>query len=247
MGRFPFFSLRSMRPGMARLMADSMCEDSYSSWGLQSSNSRELAPDSSSSCSHSTLLLDIIVIVTITEHPHEWLILISETLIPPSPAVTWEQHNRTEERKRKKRKKNHGAKLPFPRPPPPTPPLLLPLFLRAQRTQHTLPHARTHIQHTRSDAPPVGAGNLNMQRFLSLLPSVRLKRRFDSSPSTVHSVSSLQLWRVRRATKRPKWTSLLSRDVRAGWADDAKAHAYCYYWTCLARGAPLVCHFHWMR
>lgn len=86
--------------------------------------------------------------------------------------------------------KNHGAKLPFPRPPPPPPPPLLPplLLLRAHRRTHapnTHFPARTHIQHARSDAPAlVGAGNLNVQRFLSLLLSVGQKWRFHSSPST---------------------------------------------------------------
>ena len=58
-GMLPFLNLRSMSPGMARFMAVSMWDDSYSSCGRQSSRSREVPPDSNSSCSHSTLLLGV--------------------------------------------------------------------------------------------------------------------------------------------------------------------------------------------
>uniref|UniRef100_A0A9L0TGC9 Uncharacterized protein n=1 Tax=Equus caballus TaxID=9796 RepID=A0A9L0TGC9_HORSE len=46
-----------MMPGMATLMADSMCDDSYSSCGRQSISSSRSLPSSSCSLSHSTVLL----------------------------------------------------------------------------------------------------------------------------------------------------------------------------------------------
>uniref|UniRef100_A0A8D1ZJ54 Uncharacterized protein n=1 Tax=Sus scrofa TaxID=9823 RepID=A0A8D1ZJ54_PIG len=46
-----------MMPGMATLMADSMCDDSYSSCGRQSISSSRSLPSSSCSLSHATVLL----------------------------------------------------------------------------------------------------------------------------------------------------------------------------------------------
>lgn len=56
-GRLPFCRRRSMMPGMATLIADSMCDDSYSSCGRQSISSSLSFPSSSCSLSHATVLL----------------------------------------------------------------------------------------------------------------------------------------------------------------------------------------------
>lgn len=181
MGRLPFFSLRSIRPGMARLMADSMCEDSYSSWDRQSSRSRELAPDSSSSCSHSTLLLDIIAIVTITEPLRRWWVFIGETLIRPSPDVTWKLANRRKKEGKNTHKKKKITALNFSCPPPP-----LPLLLARTRTHPTHTSTRAPTSNTHAPMPMWSEQETWTCRGFSpfVRPSVRWKSGLHSSPST---------------------------------------------------------------
>lgn len=78
-GRLPFFSRRSMRLGMATLMAVSTCDDSYSPCARQSITSKQSLRVSRCSFSHST---DLLIAMTESNCTGLNLSSISETAVP---------------------------------------------------------------------------------------------------------------------------------------------------------------------
>lgn len=100
-------------------------------------------------------------------------------------------------------------------------------------------HTRTHIQHARPDANVVGAGNLNMQRVLSLRPSVRgksgLLQSIDVHLPTTLGAATLDA-DADDASPSPRLL-LCAAGVRRAAAGEA--HDRCQDWDMLASRASL--------